>query len=101
MRTEKEITYAIRMVLKTLGIFHWKQWQGPMSQPKGVCDILGIWKGKMLAIEVKTNNGKVTEDQNRFIDRINREGGLAFVARSEDDVIDRLDEGKRFIRCRK
>ena len=82
--------------LKTVGIFHWKNFGGPMCQP-GVPDILGIWQGRMLGIEIKAPNGRVSEHQQRFIDSINREGGLAFVARSIDDVIDGLDIRDRLI----
>lgn len=95
-QSEKEITKAIRGVLKTLGIFHWKVMQGLGCAP-GVPDILGIYQGKMLGIEVKTKNGKPSDHQKRFIDMINREGGLAFVARSVDDVIDGLGVRDRFL----
>jgi Holliday junction resolvase len=88
--TEADITKAIRSLLDAYGIFHWKQWQGPMSQPKGVSDIIGIYRGKFLAIEVKTERGKLTDAQRAFLDRVNREGGIAFVARSVEDVIREL-----------
>ena len=52
----------------------------------GVSDILGIYQGSFLAIEVKTKTGKVSPEQQQFIDNINRLGGIAFVARSTDDV---------------
>lgn len=90
--TEKEITKEIRSALKVLGIFHWKVHQGLGSVP-GVPDILGIYKGRMLGIEVKTKNGKLSDHQKRFMARINGNGGIAFVARSASDVIDYF-EGK-------
>jgi hypothetical protein len=83
---EKAITQAIRGLLKSLGIFHWKNHGGPMGA-KGVSDILGCYQGRMLAIEVKTDRGRLSDDQQRFIDNVNAAGGLAFVARSIDDVI--------------
>ncbi len=86
---EKDITREIRSFLKIKRVFHWKQWQGLGSRP-GVSDILGIYKGKMLCIEVKTERGKVNEVQQEFIDRVNYEGGLAFVARSVEEVMERL-----------
>jgi len=86
---EKDITREIRSYLRIRGIFHWKEWGGPMSE-NGVPDILGCWKGRMLGIEVKTARGHVSDYQQAFIDRINREGGLAFVARSVEDVMERL-----------
>ena len=95
-QSEKEITKAIRGTLKALGIFHWKVLQGLGSTP-GVPDILGIWQGKLLGIECKTQKGKLSHHQEKFIERINREGGIAFVARSIDDVIDGLGVRDRFI----
>lgn len=84
---EKEITTQIRNVLKLYGVFHWKVFQSLGSTP-GVPDILGILPGgRMLAIEVKTERGKVSPHQERFIKNINDNGGLAFVARSFDDVV--------------
>ena len=88
-RTEKEITAAIRGYLRTVGIFHWKVMQG-LGCEKGVPDILGLYKGKMLVIEVKGPRGKLNRNQELFIDRINREGGIAFVARSVADVLKEL-----------
>lgn len=60
---------------------------------KGIADILGIFpNGKFLAIEVKTKTGRVSEDQKEFLDRINKMGGLAFVARGVDCVEKHFDE---------
>lgn len=54
---------------------------------KGVSDILGIMKGgRLLAIEVKTPVGRLTPEQDKFLKLITAAGGLAFVARSLDDV---------------
>jgi hypothetical protein len=83
---EADITREIRAYLKLRGIWHWKHHSGLGSMP-GVADILGCFKGKFLAIEVKTPGGKVTERQQAFLDRVNYEGGLAFVARSVEEVI--------------
>lgn len=94
--TEGDITNSIRALLKTIDCFHWKQWQGAMSQPKGVADILGILTddktghGIFLAIEVKRPGQKLRPDQEKFLQRINDAGGIGFVAYSVQDVIDRL-----------
>ena len=94
--TEKDITKAIRDLLKALGIWHWKQWQGSMSQPKGVSDILGIYQGRMVAIEVKRPGRKPTPQQQAFLDRVKREGGIAFWADSVEAVMEGLKlEGVR------
>lgn len=87
---EKDITMQIRNVLKMHGIFHWKVFQTLGATP-GISDILGVLPGgRMLAIEVKTEKGKLSPHQERFIQNVNDNGGLAFVARSFDDVVQRL-----------
>jgi hypothetical protein len=42
--------------------------------------------GRFLAIEVKRPGNKPTPEQQQFIDTINEAGGLAFVARSVEEV---------------
>ena len=84
-QTEKEITASIRTLLKAFGIFHYKNWQGLGSQ-KGVSDIVGIYKGKFLAIEVKTEKGKLNDHQSKFLILVKQNGGIAIVARSVHDV---------------
>jgi penicillin-binding protein-related factor A (putative recombinase) len=57
------------------------------GQRRGVSDILGIFNGRLLAIEVKTRTGRPSTHQISFIDDVKRHGGIAFIARSVDDVI--------------
>jgi len=88
---EADITRSIRAYLRSIGVFHYKQWQG-LGSKRGVSDIIGIYKGKYLAIEVKTPRGKLSEHQEKFLQAVNLEGGIGFVARSVDDVINGLDK---------
>lgn len=54
----------------------------------GSPDIHGMLKGgRSLYVECKRRTTKPTADQQAFIDNVNRHGGLAFVARSVEDVI--------------
>lgn len=94
--SEAAITKSIRQLLKTLGIWHYKQAQGLGSTP-GIPDIIGIFNGRYLGIEVKTARGRLSDKQQQKIDEINAQGGLAFVARSVDDVIDGLGIRERFL----
>lgn len=88
--TEKETTKGIRHLLRTHGIFHYKAWQGAMSE-KGISDIIGVLpEGKAVAIEVKIPKGNLSEHQKGFLDRFKAAGGIAFVARSPGDVIKEL-----------
>lgn len=88
---------SIRQLLDTVGIFHYNAWGGPMSA-KGIPDLICCQNGRMIGIEVKTKTGKVSDDQIEFIRRINEAGGLAFIARSIDDVIETLQLSDRFLR---
>lgn len=65
------------------GIFRKKN--SPYAR-KGVSDILGIWDGQPLAIEVKSAKGRLSPEQKTFIDDFSARGGIAFVAKSVDEV---------------
>ena len=54
----------------------------------GISDVIGFLKGgRFLACEVKAPGKNPTAQQQEFLDSVNRAGGLAFVARSVDDVM--------------
>lgn len=53
----------------------------------GCSDIIGqLRDGRFLAIECKTEDGKPTDEQQSFLERVNRHGGLAGVCRSITDA---------------
>lgn len=58
----------------------------------GVSDILGIFKGKLICIEVKSKTGRPTAAQIEFLDDVNKHGGIGFIARSVEDVIEKLKD---------
>ena len=61
------------------------------NSQSGMSDILGMLKGgRLFAIECKSRTGKIMPHQQDFLDLINNGGGLAFVARSVEDVTIRL-----------
>jgi len=94
--SEAAITKSIRDLLTRFQIYHWKNWGGMMGT-KGVPDILGIYKGQFLGIEVKTPKGKLSPEQETFLENIRKHGGIGFVARSIDDVIVNLGLQDRFL----
>jgi len=58
---------------------------------KGISDIIGcLPDGRFLAIEVKQPKGKVSPEQQEFIQSVLRNKGIAFVARSLDDVMNQV-----------
>lgn len=58
----------------------------------GVADILGMFDGRMMAIEVKRPGGKPSDYQIEFLTKVRQYGGIAFVAYSIEDVIKNLNE---------
>lgn len=109
---EKATQAAILRYLPLRHVFAWRQNQGAMRMPNeptpygarrrdrfvkfagvdGISDIIGIYKGRFLAIEVKRIGNKPTDDQRAFLERVDKEGGIAIVAYSVDDVVSALDE---------
>ena len=59
----------------------------------GSSDLIG-WTacGRFLAVEVKTVHGRLTPEQLRFIDIVNAAGGVAFVAQSSREALEKLNE---------
>jgi len=54
-------------------------------------DMVGKSVGLFTAVEVKTPTGRVSKDQKNFIDTVIRLGGLAGVARHENDLSKIID----------
>ena len=92
---EQEIVKSIRALLRTLNIWHWKVYTGPQNLP-GVSDIIGIYKGRFLAIEVKRPGLKLTALQESFLTQVKEAGGIGIVATCCDDVITALGLWDKF-----
>ena len=61
---------------------------------KGSSDLIG-WLGccaRFLAIETKTENGRLTTEQANFLEVVNKSGGCGFVARSAIEAINKTKE---------
>lgn len=85
----KIVTNARKSLNKIKNSFFFKIHGGPM-QMAGISDLIGLINGKFIAIEFKTPNNKkgATKLQQWFMKKVNDCGGVAFVARSIDDVYD-------------
>lgn len=57
-------------------------------------DLIG-WApgGRFLGVEIKTETGRVRENQVTFLNAIRDGGGLGFIARSEDEFVSLLKKG--------
>lgn len=91
--SEAEIRKEICQYLTARGVFFWLDYQptttvirGVGNRRRGVADIHGIFKGRPLAIEVKTKKGKLSPEQTLFLEKFSARGGIAFVAMSWQDV---------------
>jgi len=57
---------------------------------KGSADILGVFRGRALAIEAKTGKGRQHGKQPEFQAKFQECGGLYILARSVADAVDKL-----------
>lgn len=89
------LTRNVRRLLNTLGVWHYKH-HGGLGGAKGVSDIIGIYKGRFLAIELKAPRGYLSDDQKAFLAAVEAQGGIAFMAKSVEDVIRGLGVEDRF-----
>lgn len=102
---EKEIENMILSTLKRCGVFCFKvdsvgiydQKLGRYRRKRGIhrmvgiADILGIYKGQFLAIEVKGEGGVLSPEQRVFLEEVNAQGGIGIVAYDVDYVIEKLN----------
>lgn len=102
--TEKTIERSILDFLRWKRVFAFKVENGGVFDEKrkafrfsamrtrGIADIIGVYKGRPLAIEVKTPTGRLSDHQKIFLSDWSSAGGVAVVARSVDDVLDLIAE---------
>lgn len=58
----------------------------------GVSDVVGIWAGRGMALEIKAEKGRLTDGQIIFLSDFRKHGGIAAVLRSVDDTLLLLKE---------
>jgi len=60
---------------------------------RGCSDVIGqLRDGRLLAVEVKSQSGKLRPEQAAFLDQVRRFGGVGFMARNAIDVLFNLKE---------
>ena len=62
---------------------------------KGSSDLIGWYRGRFIAIEVKTPEGSETEEQRLFGAGVERDGGAYCVARSVEDAVRFIERLRR------
>lgn len=100
---EMDIMRLIMVSLSEKGCIIWRNNCGVLKNAAGIpikfglcvgsSDLIGLSPdGRFLAVEVKTEKGKPTPDQMRFIEAVKRKGGIAGIARSPDDAVALLSQ---------
>ena len=105
---ERDIMHAVRLALgKDPRVILWRNDVGSVERKLpngrtihtryGLCvgssDLIGILRpsGRFIAIELKTETGRPTEEQVLFLDLVRRAGGFACIVRSVDEAIQAVD----------
>jgi hypothetical protein len=65
---------------------------GSAYQVSGIPDIVGVYRGRFIALEVKTDTGEVSRRQVLIMARIKKAGGIARVVTSAREVRTILEE---------
>lgn len=99
-KLQKEIIDYLKIrgcvVFKHRNVGIYKQSTGkyiPLSAgEKGISDIIGCMPdGKFIAIEVKAEKGKPSENQIEFLEKVKKNKGISILAYSITDVFDKLE----------
>lgn len=94
MTPEGKVKELVKKWLKARSIPYWMIIPSGYGASTGMSDVVGILpSGKLLAIEVKAENkkGNVTANQQKFLNTINDNNGIAVVVASQEDL-DALEE---------
>lgn len=81
MGPEKKYEEKLKRWLKKEGIWYVKYWGGGVYTRTGVPDILACAGGRFLAIEVKSDSGKLSPEQQEQMALIRQAGGECIVSR--------------------
>lgn len=67
----------------------WKN-HGSRFSPAGLPDVMGVARGRLVAIELKTENDRPSDLQRKWVRDLIAAGGIAFFAGSVQEVVDYL-----------
>lgn len=79
--TEAQFQRKVEAFLRGQGVWFVKYWGGGQFTKAGVPDILACVKGQFVAIELKTETGRLSKLQEYNLAKIAESGGQAFVLR--------------------
>ena len=89
--THKELVKAIKKLITEHGGFVYKHYSGGPMGLNGVADLIGVFRGRGVAIEVKTGRDKLSDKQEKFLNKWRQAGGIGVEARDIKTVADALD----------
>ena len=91
---EKAVVKKILAACNSRGGYFFKIHGSPF-QKKGISDILGVYRGRFIGLEVKKDEkGEATELQKDFLRKVRRAGGVARLIHSVEEaeaILDRID----------
>ena len=108
-KTESQILSEIRKAANDYpGLVLWRQSQGGAVSRNGqtyraglsvngASDLLGIYRSRFVAIEIKSAKGRVSDEQRLFLQLVRQHGGFACVCRSVEEfhaAMERLERGE-------
>ncbi|UCG11522.1 MAG: VRR-NUC domain-containing protein [Deltaproteobacteria bacterium] len=91
--THKQLVKAIKKLIIEHGGYCFKHYSGGPVGLNGVADLIGVFRfrGKGIAIEVKTGRDRLSSAQAKFLENWRQAGGTALEARDVKTVADALD----------
>lgn len=108
--TELQIQDAVRLVLGAdrAGVW-WRNNVGLATTDRGTkikfglfpgsADLIGLFRGRFVAVELKTPEGRQSPEQRRWQGVVEDHGGIYTIIRSEDDARELLAELHRRFPC--
>lgn len=93
MTPERKVKNAVTNILKKNGAYYFYPVTGGYGS-SGVPDIVGCYKGYFFAVECKAGSGRTTALQDKSLDEIRRNGGVAIVVNESNlpEVQEFLDQ---------
>lgn len=98
MKESDLLSYCLS-ALKLSGLVAWRVTNGPVmhsingkmirkcSPIKGFPDVAGVMpNGRFFAIELKTDKGRLSDEQTGWITKLNMSGAMAIVLRSREEI---------------
>lgn len=91
---ESKLEQDIEKFMQRKGIWQLARYQAQSNQ-NGLPDRMYLYKGYLLGLELKTDEGRPTKLQLKKLDAINKNGGIGLIVRNVETVeklIDNIDK---------